>query len=111
MQSVIQGLGDDLRQVDKSLWEEFLPYLFLGAEVNILGQTITVFTVKHLGIEILEPNLTSKGNWTASCMVNRYRIAALHSHVELRYGEHAQLLTDSHAEIRRQKEHEVGEDL
>ena len=75
------GTGDDFRPVDKALREELLLGFFLGAEVHIPGQTIMVFLVKQVEIEIPDPNLMAQGNWTVLCVVTSHYIVALCSNV------------------------------
>ena len=53
--------------VEKSLWKELLLELFLKVAEQIIYRKIMVFLVKNVGLEILDPTLTSQRNWT--CMV------------------------------------------
>ena len=69
------------------------------------------FLVNHAGLVILDPNLTPQGNWTASYVVTRHLITALRGHVKFLSGDHAQILTNSRAEIRRRKGQDAEESL
>ena len=55
---------------------------------------ITGFTVKHVGLAIMDPTLTAQGNWTTLCMVTGHLVMDLHIRFEFWSGDHMQLLTD-----------------
>ena len=57
--------------------EEFLLALFLGVAEHMTNWTITVLAVKHAGITIPDPNLTSYGHCTVSYVVPGNPIADL----------------------------------
>ena len=97
--------------MEKALLEDFLLALFLVVEAHMLGRTIMGFLIKHAGIVILEPTQMAQDNWSASCVFTGNLVTALHSHVEFRSGDHAQLLTNYRLEILRWKGQESGEAL
>ena len=99
IQRATQVLAEDFRPVEKTLQEEFLPVLFLGAAEHMPDRTITGFPVKHAGPAILDLTLTAQVNWTASCAVTRNLVAALWSSVKFCSGDHTQLLTKGRADI------------
>ena len=53
---------------------------------------ITIFSVKHVGLAIPDPILTSHGNWNESSVVIGNHVADLHSRVEFRSIDHLQLI-------------------
>ena len=57
------------------------------------------FLVKHAGLEIPDPTQKSQGNWSVPCMVTGHTVAALHGHVEFRYGYHKKILIDGRVDI------------
>ena len=81
MQRTTQGLGENFRPTEKAPWEEFYPDLFPGAESQFTSHSIMEFTVKHSGLKIPNPTMTTQGNFKSSCVVTGHLVAALRGHV------------------------------
>ena len=64
MHLATQGLWEDFQPVEKALREELILGIFHRAMDNMPDHKIKGFTVKHVGLEILETTQTAKGNWT-----------------------------------------------
>ena len=77
----------------------------------IPGRTITVFPVKHVELAIPDLKLVAQGNWVASYVATMHLVLVLHVRVKFQSGDHAQLLTNGCAQIRRQKAHKTGKAL
>ena len=99
MKRSTQGLGMEFWPVEKSLREEFLPDLFLGAEVHMPDRKVTGLTVKHSWLAIPDPTLMAHGNWNTLCVVTEHLVVDLCSRIKFRSGDHAKLLTSGHTDI------------
>ena len=82
IQRTTQGRGEEFWSIEKALWEELLPDLFLGAEEHMPDQTIMGFPVEHAGLTMIDPTQTSQRNWNALDVVTRDLITALRGRVK-----------------------------
>ena len=95
-------------KLDKEIKQTWIPPW--DAE-HMPERKITVFSVKHVGLEIKYPTHTARGNWTVSCVVTRNLATYLQGHIEFCSGYHIQLLIDGRKEIQHQKSQEAEEDF
>ena len=101
VQRVTPEIGTTFQTEEDELHNIFLPSLFNGDKPNIPRRAVTCIPVKQTGIALPKPSHTAEANWTASCVVTGYLVAAIHGTDEFWSGYHALLMGVIRYEIRR----------
>ena len=71
------GVGDAFGPVQEALEEIFMPALYKGLREGVPERGINRLPVKQAGLALPEPTQTAPENWTASCVIIGYLVAAL----------------------------------
>ena len=67
--------------------------------------------MKQAGLALEDPMLTAPENWTASCIITGYLVAAIREHVELRTMDHLACLQEGRTAVRKRSAHWAEEAL
>ena len=111
MQRVTPGVGEALGPVEEALREIFVPALFEGLREGVPEREHTRLLVKQAGLALPDPIQTAPENWTASCLITGYLVAALRGQVEFRTADHSACLRESRTAVRKRGEIRAEEAL
>ena len=99
VQRVTSGIGVAFQAVEDELRDSFLMSLFQGDTYQIPGRAITGLPANQAWIALPDPTQTAGANWTTSCVITGYLVAALRKTAEFMSGYHALLMGEGRAEI------------
>ena len=108
---VTSEIGMEFQGVDNALQEILLSYLFQGSMAQIPERAIICLTVTQAGIALPDPTWTAGENWTASCIITGYLVAAFHGTAKFRLGDHALIMAEGTEVICQQSAEEAETSL
>ena len=111
MQRVTLRVRDSFGPVETALKETFVPALFEGLHEGVPERGITRLPVKQAGLDRPEPSQTASENWTASCVITGYLVAALRDQVEFRTADQSACLREGRTAVRRRGQRRAKEAL
>ena len=100
MQRVTPGISNAFRPAETAPNETFLLALFEGLGDGVPERGVTHLPVKQAGLDPPKPSQTVPENWTASCVITGYLVAALRGQVELQTADHSACLREGRTEVR-----------
>ena len=92
MQWVTPGIGYTFSPVEQTLRDAFVPSLFQSFGEGTPRRVITCLLMKEAGLALPEQTKTAPENWTASCVITVYLIAAIRVQEELQKADQSTCL-------------------
>ena len=101
---VTPEVGEAFGPVEEALREIFFPALFEGLRKGVSYREITRLPVNQAGLALPDPIQTAPENWTASCVITGYLVAALRGQVVFRTADHSACLWGGRVAVQHQGE-------
>ena len=111
VQRVTIGINNAFRPVEMALKETFVPALFEGLGGGVPERGVTRLPVKQAGLALPDPSQTAPENWTASCVITGYLVAALRGQVEFRTADHLACLREGRTDVWQRRQQGAEEAL
>jgi hypothetical protein len=108
LQRVTDGLDDEFAAIEHAVNAKFLPPLFGIESVCDTKRQLGCLPVKHSGLALPDPTTTAESNWKASTLVCGHLVAALREHTDFRSADHASIMAQGKAEIRKLSQEAYG---
>ena len=97
VQRATLDIGTTFHTEEDDLQDAIISSLFKG---DTSQGVVTGLPVKQAEIYLPDPTQTSRASWTASCVITRHLVTALHGATEFRSGGHELLMGEGRDEIR-----------
>jgi hypothetical protein len=101
LQGVTDGLGEELDDIEQAMNDKFCPAILGIESVSETKQQLACLPVKHSGLALPNPTTTAESNWKASTLICGHLVAALRGRTDFRSADHANIMAQGKAEIRK----------